>query len=109
MIQCKDCEFCEMDGKGQVQLKCNPFSDIKEPECLLKWQLLRLDLMTRAYMATITEYRKIAPLQEKLYRRMSREMDDMDDADSWKGSPDDDGPDAPGPAGPATPPLDDML
>jgi hypothetical protein len=84
MIQCKECEFCEMDGKGQVQLKCNPFTSIKEPECLLKWQLLRLDLMTRAYMMTIAEYRKIAPLQEKLYRRMSREMEDMDEADSWK-------------------------
>ena len=48
MIQCKDCEFCEMAPDGQVQLKCNPFASIKEPECLTKWQLLRLDLMTRA-------------------------------------------------------------
>ena len=64
--------------------KCNPFTNIKESECLLKWQLLRLDLMTRAYMATISEYKKIAPLQEKMYRRMSREMEEMDEADKWK-------------------------
>jgi len=84
MIQCKECEFCELAGDGQVQLKCNPFTNIKESECLLKWQLLRLDLMTRAYMATISEYKKIAPLQEKMYRRMSREMEEMDEADKWK-------------------------
>ncbi len=103
MIQCKDCEFCEMMADGQVQLKCNPFSSIKEPECLLKWQLLRLDLMTRAYMSTIAEYRKIAPLQEKLYRHMSREMEEMDDADSWKREDEEEKPDEPD----ANPPLDD--
>jgi hypothetical protein len=61
--------------------------------------------MTRAYMSTIAEYRKIAPLQEKLYRRMSREMEDMDDADSWKREDEEDKPDEPG----ANPPLDDRL
>ena len=81
MIQCKDCEFCQMGADGQVSLKCNPFTNIREPECLVKWQLLRLDLMTRAYMMTVAEYRKLAPLQEKLYRRMSREIDEMDDND----------------------------
>jgi len=101
MIQCKECELGEVDETGNVQLKCNPFVNIKEPECLLKWQLLRLDLMTRAYMATIAEYKKIAPLQEKLYRRMSREMDDMDEADSWKHGEEDDQDDLP--------PLDDRL
>jgi hypothetical protein len=106
MIQCHDCEFFNEDERGQISLKCNPFATIKEPECLLKWQLLRLDLMTRAYMTTIAEYRKIAPLQEKLYRRMSREMDEMDDADSWKYDPDEDDPDAPPPG---DPPLDDQL
>jgi len=105
MIQCKDCEFCEMDARNQVQLKCNPFTNVKEPECLLKWQLLRLDLMTRAYMATIAEYKRIAPLQEKLYRRMSKEMDDMDDADSWKNPGDEDEPEGPD----DLPPLDDRI
>ncbi len=86
---------------GQVSLKCNPFTNIREPECLVKWQLLRLDLMTRAYMMTVAEYRKLAPLQEKLYRRMSREIDEMDDNDSWKGPPEDDPPGEEGGKGPA--------
>lgn len=107
MIQCKDCEFGEVDDQGNVRLTCNPFVNIKEPECLAKWQLVRLDLMTRAYMATIREYKKIAPLQQKLYRRMSQEMDDMDEADRWK-RPDEDEPgDADG--GDDLPPLDDLL
>lgn len=112
MIQCKDCEFCEMKGDGEVHFKCNPFTDVKEPECLLKWQLLRLDLMTRAYMATVSEYRKIAPLQEKLYRHMSREVDAMDEADQWKYDASDEA-DAPKDEGPEEdeeiPPLDDRL
>jgi hypothetical protein len=106
MIQCKDCEFCEKGADGQVQLRCNPFENVKEPECLAKWQLLRLDLMTRAYMMTIAEYRKFAPLQEKLFRRMSREMEEMDDADSWK-QEDDDPP--PTDSDDGIPPLDDRL
>jgi len=93
MLQCKDCEFCEMGPEGQVQLKCNPFATIKEPECLMKWQLLRLDMMTRAYVATIAEYKRIAPLQEKLYRHMSREVDEADEADKWKRAADEDEPD----------------
>jgi hypothetical protein len=106
MIQCKDCELCETAADGQVQLRCNPFTNVKEPECLTKWQLLRLDMMTRAYMLTVAEYRKLAPLQERLYRRMSREMDDMDESDSWKAE-EEDGPDDKG--GPEIPPLDDRL
>jgi hypothetical protein len=108
VIQCKDCEFCEMAPDGQAQLKCNPFTNVREPECLVKWQLLRLDLMTRAYMMTVAEYRKLAPLQDKLYRRMSREIDEMDDNDSWKRGPDDDPPEDEG-DGPGLPPLDDRL
>jgi len=111
MIQCKDCEFCEMGPDGQVSLKCNPFGNIKEPDCLLKWQLLRLDLMTRAYMATIAEYKRIAPLQEKLYRHMSREVDEADEADKWKQSDDEDADqdEDKGDEEPGTPPLDDRL
>jgi hypothetical protein len=104
MLMCKDCEFCRIGQDGQVQITCNPFTNIKEPECLLKHQLLRLDVMTRAYMTTIAEYKKIAPLQEKLYRHMSREVDEMDEADKWKrASEEEDEDDEPPPA----PPLDD--
>ncbi|MCX5656185.1 MAG: hypothetical protein NTY65_16230 [Planctomycetota bacterium] len=110
MIQCKDCEFCEMSADGQVSLKCNPFADIKESECLLKWQLLRLDLMTRAYMATIAEYKRIAPMQEKLYRHMTREVDEADEADKWKHQDDEDADDIDEPDDkPGDPPLDDRL
>jgi hypothetical protein len=110
MIQCKDCEFCEISADGQVSLKCNPFADIKESECLLKWQLLRLDLMTRAYMATIAEYKRIAPMQEKLYRHMTREVDEADEADKWKHQDDEDADDPDEPDDkPGDPPLDDRL
>jgi len=110
MLQCKDCEFCELGPQGQVQLKCNPFTNVKEPECLLKWQLLRLDLMTRAYMATIAEYKKIAPLQKELYRRMRREFEEMDEADKWKFDQDDEPEDKENPEGEdKLPPLDDRL
>ena len=44
-------------------------------------------------MMTVAEYRKLAPLQEKMFRRMSRELEDMDEADSWK--QDDDEPSPP--------------
>jgi hypothetical protein len=108
MIQCRDCDLCDVAPDGGVQFRCNPFTNIKEPECLLKHQLLRLDMMTRAYVSTIAEYRKIAPLQERLYRHMSREMDEMDDADSWKQPPPDESDKNPG-AGPDLPPLDDRL
>jgi len=116
MIQCKDCELCQMQGEGQVQLRCNPFTNVKEPECLMKWQLLRLDLMTRAYMATVAEYRKLAPLQKKLFRHMSREIEEMDEAEKWKQESDEpEDPDAPDEDegededDGGAPPLDDRL
>ena len=84
MIQCAQCEFCEVGPDGQIKLNCHPFQNIKEPECLMKWQLLKLDLMTRAYMSTIAHYKKLAPLQEKMMKAMEREIDDLDEADSWK-------------------------
>jgi len=108
MLQCKDCQFGEVDEKGHVRLTCNPFTNIKEPECLVKWQLVRLDLMTRAYMATVQEYKKIAPIQQKLYRRMSQEMDEMDEADRWKHADEEDDP-GDTDAGDDLPPLDDRL
>jgi hypothetical protein len=42
-------------------------------------------------------YRRFAPLQEKMFRHMEREIDDADEADRWKyGEPEDeDEPDDP--------------
>jgi len=88
MIQCQDCEYFSRGPDGQLAFRCDPFSTIKEPECLAKWQLIKLDVMVQAYQATLSMYKRMAPLQEKLIRRMEREVEEMDDADSWKNSED---------------------
>ncbi len=84
MIQCKDCEFFDRAPNGAAILRCDPFSTIKEPDCLRKWHLLRLDAMARVSQATAAMNERLAPLQEKMIRFMEREMDDSDDADAWK-------------------------
>lgn len=84
MLQCEGCEFFERAPDGRITLRCNPFSTIKEESCLLKWQLLKIDTMVHAYMATARFYRRMAPLQEKMFRYLERELDEMDDADFWK-------------------------
>lgn len=96
MIQCHECEHFNRGPGGQASFSCDPFGNIKEPECLVKWQLLRnseltqkIDRMVRAYEATLEIYRKLQPLQEKMFRHMEREIDDVEEADSWKLSADD--------------------
>lgn len=84
MIHCKDCEFFVKMPNGTFQLRCNPFATIKEPECLQKHQLMRLDFLVRAQQATMAQYKKMAPLQEKMFKHMERELQDRDDADNWK-------------------------
>jgi len=84
MIQCKDCEFCEIGPDGRKQFKCDPFSNIKEPECLQKWQLIRLDMLLASYQGMLKWQRKLAPLQDKIFKYMRREIEDMDDSENWK-------------------------
>ncbi len=84
MNQCKDCEFFSRDQLGRIMLRCDPFSTIKEPACLEKWQLVRLDALLQSYQATLRWYQKLAPMQEQMFQYMKREMDEMEDADSWK-------------------------
>ncbi|MFH1419505.1 MAG: hypothetical protein ABII12_14615 [Planctomycetota bacterium] len=91
MIQCSECEFFNREGSGRLGFKCDAFSTIKEPECLTKWQILRsaelsqkLDRMIAAYEATLAIYRRLQPLQEKMFRHMEREIDDAEEADTWK-------------------------
>jgi hypothetical protein len=91
MIQCDGCEFFQRGAAGQVGFRCDPFATVKEPECLIKWQLLRMsevaqkvDRLVAAYEATLAIYKKLEPLQEKMFRHMEREIDDVEDADSWK-------------------------
>ncbi|HOA73086.1 MAG TPA: hypothetical protein PL151_00850 [Phycisphaerae bacterium] len=91
MLQCSNCEYCVRGSDGQISFTCNPLSTIKEPECLVKWQLFKLDMMAvkldvmvRSYQATVEMYKRLAPLQEKMFRHMQREIEEMEDADAWK-------------------------
>ena len=84
MIQCQQCEFFRRDERGAISLACDPFSTIKEAECLTKWQLLKLSQMVDAYQATLGYYHKLAPMQDRLFKAMERELNDMDDSDKWK-------------------------
>ena len=84
MIQCSECEYFHRGPDGAVGFSCDPFGTIKEPECLVKWQLIKLDTMVRAYQTTVEMYQRLAPLQEKMFRHMEREIDDVDEADRWK-------------------------
>jgi len=90
MIQCSQCEFFHRGPDGQPKLLCDPYANIKEPECLVKWQLLKLDTMVQAYMGTVEMYRRLAPLQEKMFRHMQRELDEVEEADAWKLGDEDD-------------------
>ena len=84
MIQCKDCEFCEISPNGKRTFKCDPFVNIKEPECIAKWQLIRLDMLLASYQGMLKWYGKLAPLQDKIFQYMQREINDLDEADQWK-------------------------
>jgi len=91
MIQCSECEYFVRGPGGQLGFRCDPFSTIKEPECLLKWQLLKvdqagqkLDRLVAAYEATLEFYKRLAPLQEKMMRHMEREIEELEEGESWK-------------------------
>ena len=84
MIQCEQCEFFHRGPAGQAAFSCDPFSTIKEPECLAKWQLAKVTQLVAAYQATLDYYRKLAPMQEKMFKVMEREIDDISEADQWK-------------------------
>jgi hypothetical protein len=84
MIQCKDCEFCEIGPDGKRTFKCDPFINIKEPECIAKWQLIRLDMLVASYNGMLKWYEKLAPLQDKIFKYMKREIEDIDESEQWK-------------------------
>jgi hypothetical protein len=84
MLQCKDCEFFEVGPDGRRIFKCDPFINVKEPECVAKWQLIRLDMLLSSYQAMLAWYEKLAPLQDKLFKYMKREIDDMNESENWK-------------------------
>ena len=84
MIQCQDCQFFHRDTSGRISFSCDPFGNIVEPECLVKWELIKLDQMVQAYQATVDFYRKLAPMQEKMFKAMERELEDIDESERWK-------------------------
>ena len=84
MIQCKDCEFCEVGPDGRRTFKCDPFVNIKEPTCIEKWQLIRLDMLAASYHQMLQWQEKLAPLQDKIFRYMKHEMENIDESDRWK-------------------------
>ena len=88
MIQCEDCEFFKRGDDGEVSFSCDPFKNIVEPECLVKWQLISINRMVALYQTTLDYYRKLAPLQEKMFKVMERELNDLDESEKWKVSDD---------------------
>ncbi len=91
MIQCEECEFFSRSSDGRPVLLCDPYGSIKEPECIQKWQLVRLESLSRAYQITAETHQRLAPLQERMIRHMEREINEAEEADQWKlGLADDD-------------------
>jgi len=84
MIQCKDCEFYEIGPDGGRTFKCDSFTGIKEPECIAKWQLIRLDMLLSSYQGMLKWYGKLEPLQDKIFKYMQREIEDMEETERWK-------------------------
>ena len=84
MIQCKDCELFHRSESGEIAFRCDPFSTIREPECLIKWQLIKINQMVAGYHATLDYNRKLAPMQEKMFKVMEREIDQMNESEKWK-------------------------
>ena len=72
--------------------KCDPFVNVKEAECIAKWQLIRLDMLLVTYGRMQQMQEKMAPLQDKLFKYMEREINDIDESDKWKVDDDDDEP-----------------
>jgi len=90
MIQCEQCELCEIGPNGRKTFKCDPFSNVKEPECLAKWQLIRLDMLLASYQAMLKSTGRLAPLQDKILKYVQREINEMEASEDWKSPGEDD-------------------
>jgi len=88
MIQCKDCEYFRRGENGEISFACDPFSTIKEPECLAKWQLIKTNQLVAGYQATLRYYERFAPMQEKMFKFMENEIDELGETEKWKSSDD---------------------
>ncbi len=90
MIQCKDCEMFEANPDGRRSFRCDPFSSIKEPECLIKWQLLRIETLIATFRSMSAWQEKLAPVQDKILKYVKRELQDLDETERWKVDEEDD-------------------
>lgn len=84
MIQCKDCELYRQEPDGRRIFLCDPFNNIKEPECLAKWQLLRLDMIATTQNNLAAAQAQMAPIQDKILKYIKRELEDIDESEKWK-------------------------
>jgi hypothetical protein len=73
-----------MGTDGQRSFRCDPFTNIKEAECVAKWQLIRLDMLLASFHGMVKFQNKLAPLQDKILKYMQHEIEDLDEADRWK-------------------------
>jgi len=89
MLQCKDCQYCQIAPDGRKVFKCDPFTNIVEPACIEKWQLIKLDMLLASYQSMLRSYERLAPLQNKMFKYIEREIDDMDETEKWKYDDDD--------------------
>lgn len=90
MMQCSECEFFEPDELGNPGFRCDPFRNIKEEACLAKWQIIQLNQMLASQQANSAFQAKLAPLQEKMFKIVSREVEELEESESWKTGYDDD-------------------
>jgi hypothetical protein len=84
MIQCKDCELYRQEPDGRRVFLCDPFNNVKEAECLAKWQLLRLDMIAATQNSLAAAQAQMAPIQDKIMKYIKRELEDIDESDKWK-------------------------
>lgn len=84
MIQCKDCEFFHQGENGEISFSCDPFTNVKESECLMKWQIIKTNEMVATYQRTLDYYRRLAPMQEQMFKVVKRELEEMNESDRWK-------------------------
>jgi hypothetical protein len=84
MIQCKDCELYRQEPDGRRIFLCDPFNNVKEAECLAKWQLLRLDMIAATQNNLASAQAQLAPIQDKILKYIKRELEDIDESEKWK-------------------------
>ena len=84
MIQCSECEFGKAMPNGNIEMTCNTARNIKEPECLTKWMLVRLCNIERMQIQALSVSRGLMPLQAKLLQHNCAQIDELHKGESWK-------------------------